>query len=143
MLSTPKTCLGRSNVNQWKAMKASQEATIGSTIALLRKNKGLTQADLAEKLEVTQSVVARWEKNQVQPRTRALEKIAQALEVPLPSLLSGDYSKVAIRLSEVDDPELADLLGQVDKLNERERDALKVFMRAILQQIQIGSLVKR
>lgn len=124
-------------------MKAFAESQVGNTIALLRRDKGLTQAELAEKLEVTQSVVARWEKNQVQPRTKALEKIAQALEIPLTSLLSGDYSKVAIRLSEVDDPELADLLGQVDKLNERERDALKVFMRAILQQIQIGSLVKR
>ncbi|MBT9583017.1 helix-turn-helix transcriptional regulator [bacterium] len=124
-------------------MKAFAESQVGNTIALLRRDKGLTQAELAEKLEVTQSVVARWEKNQVQPRTKALEKIAQALEIPLTSLLSGGYSKVAIRLSEVDDPELADLLGQVDKLNERERDALKVFMRAILQQIQIGSLVKR
>jgi len=130
-------------MNQWKAMKAFSEAQVGNTIALLRRNRGLTQAGLAEKLEVTQSVVARWEKNQVQPRTKALERIAQALEVPLPSLLSGDYSKVAISLNEVDDPELADLLGQVDKLNERERDALKVFMRAILQQIQIGSLVQR
>ena len=38
----------------------------------------LTQAALAVKLDVTQSVVARWEKDQVQPRTKGLERIAQA-----------------------------------------------------------------
>lgn len=130
-------------MNQWEWMKASTESQVGTTIALLRKSRGLTQAELADKVEVTQSVVARWEKNQVQPRTKALERIADALDVSIDQLLSGDYSKVAMRLNEVDDPELVELLGQVDKMNTQERDALKVFMKAILQRIQIGSLVQR
>ena len=123
-------------------MKTASE-NVGTTIAMLRKNKGLTQAELAEKLDVTQSVVARWEKNQVQPRVKAMEKIAATLEVSMDTLASGDYGKFAVRLSEVNDLELVELLGQIHQLNDRERDAVKVVLKAILHQVQISHLVKR
>lgn len=123
-------------------MKTASD-NVGTTIAMLRKNKGLTQAELAEKLDVTQSVVARWEKNQVQPRVKAMEKIASTLEVSMDTLASGDYGKFAVRLSEVNDLELVELLGQIHQLNDRERDAVKVVLKAILHQVQISNLVKR
>ncbi len=116
---------------------------MGSCIATIRKSKGLTQAELANRLEVTQSVVARWEQNQVQPRQKAIEKIADVLGVPSSTLVSGDYHKVAVQLSEVPDPELIDLVGQLHQLNERERDAVKVVLKAILQQVQISQMVQR
>ena len=39
---------------------------------------GFTQAELAERMKTTQSVVARLESGRVHPSTRTLEKIAQA-----------------------------------------------------------------
>ena len=104
------------------------ESRIGNTISLLRKNKGLTQAELAERCDVTQPIIARWEKNQVQPRAKALEKLAEALGVSITEFMSGDYTKIAASLNEVQDPELLQLIGQVGKLNERERDALKIML---------------
>lgn len=116
---------------------------IGDTIALLRKNKGLTQAELAEMCDVTQPIIARWEKNQVQPRAKTLERLADALGVPITEFMSGDYTRIAVHLNEVHDPELLELIGQVGKLNEKERDALKVVLRAILRQIHIEEMVRR
>ena len=43
-----------------------------------RIGAGLTQAQLAERMETTQSVVARLESGRVHPSTRTLEKIAQS-----------------------------------------------------------------
>ena len=43
-----------------------------------RTGAGFTQAELAERMETTQSVVARLESGRVHPSTRTLEKIARA-----------------------------------------------------------------
>ena len=43
-----------------------------------RIDAGLTQAELAERMNTTQSVVARLESGRVRPSTRTLEKIAQS-----------------------------------------------------------------
>lgn len=43
-----------------------------------RTRAGLTQSELAERMETTQSVVARLESGRVLPSTRTLEKIARA-----------------------------------------------------------------
>ena len=43
-----------------------------------RVGAGLTQAQLAERMKTTQSVVARLEGGRVHPSTRTLERIAQA-----------------------------------------------------------------
>ena len=43
-----------------------------------RTGVGFTQAELAERMETTQSVVARLENGRVHPSTRILEKFARA-----------------------------------------------------------------
>ena len=43
-----------------------------------RRRPALTQAELAERMETTQSVVARLESGRIHPSTRTLERIARA-----------------------------------------------------------------
>ena len=43
-----------------------------------RANAGLTQAEMAERMQTTQSVVARLESGRAHPSTRTLEKFAEA-----------------------------------------------------------------
>ena len=43
-----------------------------------RTNAGLTQAQLAERMQTTQSVIARLESGRAHPSTRTLERFAQA-----------------------------------------------------------------
>ena len=43
-----------------------------------RTGAGFTQSELAERMQTTQSVIARLESGRVQPSTRTLEKIARA-----------------------------------------------------------------
>ncbi len=43
-----------------------------------RANAGLTQAQMAERMQTTQSVVARLESGRAHPSTRTLEKFAKA-----------------------------------------------------------------
>ena len=54
------------------------EFALARTLIEARKRAGLTQAELAERMETTQSVVARLESGRVHPSTRTLGRIAHA-----------------------------------------------------------------
>lgn len=55
----------------------------------LRKDKGLNQIDLAQRVGVSIDSVRRWEAGKREPRLGELEKIALVLEVPVTSLVMG------------------------------------------------------
>ena len=54
------------------------EFELARSLIEARMGAGLTQAQLAKRMETTQSVVARLESGRVHPSTRTLEKIAQS-----------------------------------------------------------------
>lgn len=61
----------------------------GAFLQARRKSLGLTQAELAEKLHVTDKAVSRWERGVGFPDIRLLEPLAQALEVSLLELMQS------------------------------------------------------
>ncbi len=108
--------------------------SLGSTLVRLRYEKKLRQKELAAKLGVHPRHVSRWETDKVRPRSKMLERIAEALEVPLSVLLLQDGSAT---VQEIADPELGELLRQVDRLRSPEQQALKTFLKAMLTQVQL------
>ena len=61
----------------------------GTTIKSLREKQGMTQADLAAKLNITDKAVSKWETGRGFPDLSLLEPLAKALRVSVPELLSG------------------------------------------------------
>ena len=66
---------------------------IGKFIALCRKNKHLTQAELATKLNVTSKSVSRWENGKTMPDYSLLNPLCQELDITINELLSGEKIK--------------------------------------------------
>ena len=62
----------------------------GSFIQARRKELGLKQTDVAEKLYVTPKAVSRWERGVGFPDIRLLEPLAQTLEITLVELMHGE-----------------------------------------------------
>ena len=58
--------------------KLAPEFNLARVIIEARSKAGLTQAQLAERMKTTQSVVARLEGGRVHPSTETLERIAKA-----------------------------------------------------------------
>lgn len=58
-------------------------------LSKLRKERGLSQDDLAEKLYVTRQAISTWEKGDVQPSLNTIENLADVLDVPVEKLLFG------------------------------------------------------
>lgn len=61
----------------------------GCFIAQLRKELGLTQKELAEKLDVTDKAISRWETGKGLPDTSLLKPLAEIFGVSVGELLSG------------------------------------------------------
>ena len=62
---------------------------VGNQIAALRKEKGLTQNDLGERLGVTFQSVSKWERGEALPDTAILPDLASVLETTVDFILSG------------------------------------------------------
>ena len=74
---------------------------IGKFIAVLRKEKGLTQEQLGENLGVTNKTISRWENGNYMPDVEMLSLLSKEFGVSINELISGerllaeDFKKVA------------------------------------------------
>lgn len=62
----------------------------GAFVAQLRKEQGLTQKELADRLNVTDKAVSKWETGKGFPDVKLLEPLAQALGISLVELIRGE-----------------------------------------------------
>lgn len=67
-----------------------EKKTIGGFIAALRKANGMTQKDLAERLNVSDKTVSRWERDDGAPDLAAIPAIAEIFGVTSDELLRGE-----------------------------------------------------
>ena len=66
---------------------------IGKFIALCRKNKNLTQEELATRLNVTSKSISRWENGKTMPDYSLLNPLCKELDITINELLSGEKIK--------------------------------------------------
>ena len=90
-------------------MKQIDKKLFGSFIAQKRKEKNMTQQDLADKVYVSAQAVSKWERGKSLPDITLLMPLANILDVSLVSLLEG---------KEEVDPKAEDLLEKMVGINE-------------------------
>lgn len=114
---------------------------LGDNIKTLRKNKGLTQGELAIKLKVVRQTISKWEKGFSVPDADMLQKLADILEVDVKQLLGAEIE------TEEDRNELAEQLARINEQlaikNRRSRTIWKVigWILAILLILNILQII--
>ena len=63
----------------------------GTTIKMLRERRGMTQAELAERVGVSNKAVSKWETGRGLPDLSLLQPLAQSLGVSLIELMNGQH----------------------------------------------------
>jgi transcriptional regulator with XRE-family HTH domain len=61
---------------------------LAHTIKQLRTTRGLSQAELAAKIKVTQAAISQLEQGRTTPRLATLQRIAKAMKISIALLLS-------------------------------------------------------
>ncbi len=77
-----------------------ERKTIGSFIATLRKANGMTQKELAERLNVSDKTVSRWERDDGAPDLSAIPVIAEIFGVTCDELLRGERRAATEQIAE-------------------------------------------
>jgi transcriptional regulator with XRE-family HTH domain len=102
--------------------------------------KMMRQKDLVAALGVQQRVVTRWENDEARPRQKTLEKLAEVLGVTVEELTVQAKDEPFAAL--VDDPELQELLVDLPKLQQNQRDALKTVLRDMLAKCRMEAALR-
>lgn len=94
-----------------------ERKTMGSFIAALRKANGMTQKELAERLNVSDKAVSRWERDENAPDLSLIPVIAEIFDVTADELLRGERADPAAgnpaRAAERREREIRRLAGSV------------------------------
>lgn len=62
---------------------------IGKRIVIARTNAGLTQAELAKRMDIPYQTIGHWERNMSSPKFSSLERLADALGINVETLICG------------------------------------------------------
>ena len=82
-----------------------ERKTIGGFIAALRKANGMTQKDLAERLNISDKTVSRWERDDGTPDLSLIPVIAEIFRVTCDELLRGERKSPQERAEVVEEHE--------------------------------------
>ena len=64
-----------------------KQQTLGKAIAMMRKEKNMTQAELAEKMGVTDKAVSKWERDLSCPDVATLPRLAELFGITVAELM--------------------------------------------------------
>ena len=103
---------------------------LGEKISSLRKERGMTQKQLAELLHVTDGAVSKWERGLNYPDLSLLELIACALDTNMSSLLSLEASTADQILKTITDLSIQERAQLVRQL--RLRGCFKLVIEALI-----------
>lgn len=95
------------------------QTAIGSYISKKRREKNLTQEQLAEKLGVSNKTISKWGNDKCMPDHSIIEQVCRELSVTLSELMDGeDAAESSMRV--YDDEQILDLLRRTQDL-ERQK----------------------
>ena len=113
------------------------DMTIGKRIAALRKEKGLTQEELAQHMGVSGQAVSKWENDQTCPDISALPKLARLLGVTVDELLEGKEETPAVRvLPPAERKDLKDMMLRVI-VDSADGDRVRVNLPMALVEVAV------
>ena len=111
--------------------------SIARAIRALRLHKGLSQRQVAARMNVPRSYCSKLECEKARPTLRTLERVAHGLEVSIPELLSGGERSRQDEIRELlADPFIAELLPFLPRLTQ-------VQMRGILLKVSHMTMRQR
>ncbi|BFG79435.1 hypothetical protein PTKU46_74680 [Paraburkholderia terrae] len=113
---------------------------IARLVRLLRSARQITQARLAELLEVNPRVYNRWERGLATPQFDTVVRIADILQVTLDELAGRAPVPAEPRIH---NQELLNLYQQVDSLPDAEQQALILVIDSFVRKTQVQKVLNR
>ena len=95
--------------------------SLGEKILKLRKQKGLSQEELGDKIKVTRQTISNWELNETSPNPEQLKSLSKELNVSIDELLDNDINNL-----------LVEKVSNTEKLSKTVLKLLKIILYSII-----------
>lgn len=99
---------------------------LGTIISKLRKEKGLTQKDLADALNISDKAISRWETGNSSPNMDMLLRISKFFNVPLNDLITARVSE------DEDDGIVQEIIQEFTEMNKKNSKRIKIVLLSAL-----------
>ena len=111
--------------------------SIGERIISLRKEKSISQAQLAQALDVTRQAVSKWENDLTAPDTIKLIQLADVLDTDVEYLATGNHSKLKAS------PEIVTVTKPVERVVEKVVEKPVVVEKIVEVEKKIETVVEK
>ena len=103
------------------------QLTIGKFIAQKRKEKNLTQEQLAETLGVSNKTVSKWECGKCMPDYSIVKPLCQELGITVSALMDGEV-KSDSSIGVFDEEQILDMLERIQQLEKQRMSILGILL---------------
>ncbi|MBI3141715.1 MAG: helix-turn-helix transcriptional regulator [Bacteroidetes bacterium] len=106
---------------------------LGSKITELRKQKGWSQSELAQKLEVSREIVGRYERNDAVPSIEIAKRMADVFEVSLDYLVGSTEQEV--------DKATLNRLQEINRLSDENKKLVYTFLDSFITKTKLQGVL--
>ena len=99
----------------------------GKFIAQKRKEKNLTQEQLAEKLGVSNKTISKWETGKCMPDYAIVKSLCEELEITVAELMDGEVNEEK-SMRAYDEDQIVDLLRRTQELEKQKNMILGMML---------------
>ena len=113
----------------------------GQLITELRKEKGMTQKQLAEALNVTDKAVSKWERGLSFPDISMLEPLSELLDISIMELLAGERQDEDKPMSREEAEDLINAsveLGDEEIRHKKEKSRFIIILLIVITMLLIS-----
>lgn len=96
------------------------QLTTGKFILKKRKEKNLTQEQLAEKLGVSNKTISKWETGKCMPDYSVIKNLCEELEITIAELMDGEETEEK-SVRTYDEEQIMDLLRRTQELEKQKK----------------------
>lgn len=128
---------GSYNVGLMAGRLNTKEAPpFGQRMAALRQRKGLTQIQLAARMNTTQKMIDYYERRSPNPTLEVMQKVAAALEISVVELLGEDAATVRAARKTGPTSKLQKVFEDVARLPRRQQEKIVEVVSALMTQYE-------
>jgi len=102
--------------------------TLGDKLTMLRKQKNLSQGELADKIGVSRDAIGKYERGDIMPTADKAKKMADVLGVSLDFLMSDKAKEEAVT-----DKDMIYRMQEIQKLPDNEKDKINSIIDAFIR----------
>lgn len=109
--------------------------TFGKKMTALRKEKKISQGELAKMINTSTSVIGRYERDEMTPSVEAAKKIAKILNTTVGYLLSETDQENLFK-----DPDMLKRLNEIEKLEKEDKKNIVSVIDGFIKSVKLKNI---